>query len=77
MRKALGNGAQIETSTADCLQTVTFGLSYLQSFKQNSMIASIRPVHASTSMNYEELVEEMKKLDIADLLLIHRRNTLP
>ena len=40
------------------------------------MIASIRPVHTSTSMNYEELVEEMKKLDIADLLLIHRRNTL-
>ena len=24
-------------------------------------------------LNYEELLEEMKKLDIADLLLIHRR----
>ncbi len=34
------------------------------------------PVHASPSMDYEELLEEMKKLDIADLLLIHRRVTL-
>jgi len=24
-------------------------------------------------MNYEELLEEMEKLDVADLLLIHRR----
>ena len=40
------------------------------------MVDQKSPVHASTSMNYEELVEEMKKLDIADLLLIHRKIAL-
>ena len=32
---------------------------------------------AVPTVDYEELVEEMEKLNIADLLLIHRRVTLP
>ncbi len=40
------------------------------------MVDQKSQVHASTSMNYEELVEEMEKLDIADLLLIHRKIAL-
>ena len=28
---------------------------------------------STPTLNYEELLEEMEKLDIADLLLIHRR----
>ena len=30
-------------------------------------------VQSTPTLNYEELLEEMEKLDIADLLLIHRR----
>ncbi len=32
---------------------------------------------AVPAVDYEELVEEMEKLNIADLLLIHRRVALP
>lgn len=31
---------------------------------------------STSAIDYEELLEEMKKLDIADLLLIHRRVTM-
>ena len=33
-------------------------------------------VQPTSAMDYEELLEEMEKLDIADLLLIHRRVTI-
>ena len=33
-------------------------------------------VKLTNAMEYEELLEEMEKLDIADLLLIHRRVAL-
>ncbi len=37
------------------------------------MAAQKGSIQATSAMNYEELLEEMEKLDIADLLLIHRR----
>ncbi|QNI56165.1 hypothetical protein SynBIOSE41_03696 [Synechococcus sp. BIOS-E4-1] len=40
------------------------------------MVAFPSSIQATSSMDYEELLEEMKKLDIADLILIHRRAAL-
>ncbi len=37
------------------------------------MVNSQSPSKATSTLNYEELLEEMEKLDIADLLLINRR----
>ncbi|QNJ23685.1 hypothetical protein SynMITS9220_02400 [Synechococcus sp. MIT S9220] len=37
------------------------------------MVSSQSSAQAASTLNYEELLEEMEKLDIADLLLIHRR----
>ena len=37
------------------------------------MANSQNPAQSTSSMHYEQLLEEMEKLDIADLLLIHRR----
>ena len=37
------------------------------------MVNSQSSAQATSTLNYEELLEEMEKLDIADLLLIHRR----
>jgi len=33
-------------------------------------------VQSTSLLDYEELLEEMEKLDIADLILIHRRVAL-
>ncbi|KZR85536.1 hypothetical protein MITS9509_02719 [Synechococcus sp. MIT S9509] len=35
-----------------------------------------KSIKKTSAMDYEELLEEMKKLDIADLILIHRRAAL-
>ena len=35
-----------------------------------------KPAQAASGIAYEELLEEMGKLDIADLLLIHRKIVL-
>lgn len=40
------------------------------------MVAITCSIQATSAMDYEELLEEMEKLDIADLLLIHRRVAL-
>ena len=37
------------------------------------MVNSQSSAQAASTLKYEELLEEMEKLDIADLLLIHRR----
>jgi hypothetical protein len=37
------------------------------------VVHSQSSAQAASNMNYEELLEEMEKLDVADLLLIHRR----
>jgi len=37
------------------------------------MVNSQSSAQATSTLNYEELLEEMEKLDIADLLLIHRK----
>ena len=40
------------------------------------MAASQSSTEAASALNYEELLKEMGKLDIADLLLIHRKVVL-
>ena len=40
------------------------------------MVNSQCPVHSTFQLDYEELLEEIEKLNIADLILIHRRVAL-
>ena len=40
------------------------------------MANQLKPAQTTSAIAYEELLEEMGKLDIADLLLIHRKIVL-
>lgn len=57
--------------------TKRYGSTSLLTISYPGLMANPQSTDDSTSaIDYEELLEEMKKLDIADLLLIHRRVTM-
>ena len=58
------------------LQTVTIEVFCYVSSRSNVMTNQPKPAQATSAIAYEELLEEMGKLDIADLLLIHRKIVL-
>ena len=64
-------------ATFECLHSVTPSLSCYVTLCSVQVAELQSLAKAVPAVDYEELVEEMEKLNIADLLLIHRRVALP
>ena len=71
-----GEGKNKAAATFERLHFATLSLTCYVTSLQASVSKPQGLAQAVPEIDYEELLEEMEKLDIADLMLIHRKVTL-